>query len=192
MRHPRSNPVEFHPRLWRRRLSQRVTSRWVAHSLTWLQNRLKGSDASTRTDISVLRKISPRPQLVGPVLFQGANLFLLCKKILRDPPRPLPPTATAGLKNCRFPVLGERTGTPRRRVGEVRAVLETVDLSTDQGVVPPQRLVFRLWPVLIAVSLLVLAAVGDIHDSQQQALSQCRLCRSNACASSAGSAASRQ
>ena len=155
----RSNPVEFD----RKTLETTALSEGdvaLAGTFPYMApEQIEGSDASARTDIWSFG-IVLYEMISGTRAFEGANLFLLCNAILRDPPRPLPPIVPAGLKTVVSRCLEKEPERRYRRAGEVRAALETVNLSIDQGVVPPQAAkVFRLWPVLIALFLLVLATV---------------------------------
>ena len=154
-----SNPVEFD----RKTLETAPGEGHVAPGGTFpymAPEQIEGCDASARTDIWSFG-IVLYEMISGTRAFHGANLFLLCNAILRDPPRPLPQTVPAGLKAVVSRCLEKEPERRYRRAGEVRAALEAVGLSTDQGVVPPpaaQR--SRLWLALIALSLIVLAAVG--------------------------------
>ena len=155
----RSNAVEFD----RRTLETASAEGDVALGGTFpymAPEQIAGSEASARTDIWSFG-IVLYEMISGASAFQGANLFLLCNAILRDPPRPLPPTVPAGLKTVVSRCLEKEPERRYRRAGEARAALEAIGTSMDDGVVPrraTQR--FWLWSALIAISLVALATVG--------------------------------
>jgi serine/threonine protein kinase/tetratricopeptide (TPR) repeat protein len=155
----RSNPAEFD----RKTLESAPADGDAAPGGTFsymAPEQIEGSDASACTDIWSFG-IVLYEMITGTRAFQGANLFLLCNAILRDPPRPLPPTVPAGLKTVVSRCLEKEPERRYRRAGEVRAALEAAGPSTDQVVAPPpvaRR--FLLRPALAALSLIVLAAVG--------------------------------
>ncbi|HXJ07478.1 MAG TPA: protein kinase [Candidatus Acidoferrum sp.] len=121
---------------------------------------IEGGDASPRTDIWSFG-IVLYEMIGGTRPFQGASHFLLCNSILRDPPRPLPPTVPAGLKTVVSRCLEKEPERRYRRAGEARAALEAAGLSTDQVVLPSQAAHrFQSRSALIALAFIVLAAVG--------------------------------
>ena len=121
---------------------------------------IEGSDASARTDIWAFGVVLYE-MISGTRPFQGANLFLLCNSILRDPPRPLPATVPVGLKTVVSRCLEKEPERRYRRSGEARAALEAIDPSADQGPVPGRAgRTSWLRPALIALAVIVLAALG--------------------------------
>src|SRR5260370_36943475 len=78
---------------------------------------IEGSDASARTDIWAFGVVLYE-MISGTRPFQGANLFLLCNSILREPPRPLPATVPAGLKTVVSRCLEKEPERRYRRSGE--------------------------------------------------------------------------
>jgi eukaryotic-like serine/threonine-protein kinase len=155
----RSNAVEFD----RRTLETASAEGDVALGGTFpymAPEQIAGSEASARTDIWSFG-IVLYEMISGTSAFQGANLFLLCNAILRDPPQPLPPTVPAGLKTVVSRCLEKEPERRYRRAGEARAALEAIGTSMDDGVVlRPATRRFWLWSALIAISLVALATVG--------------------------------
>ena len=121
---------------------------------------IEGHDASARTDIWSFGVVLYE-MISGTHPFQGASLFHLGNSILRDPPRPLPPDVPAGLKTVVSRCLEKEPERRYRRAGEVRAALEAIALSPAQSVFPSKATQSsRLWPALIVLSLIALAAAG--------------------------------
>ena len=154
-----SNPVEFD----RKTLETATAEDNVALGGTFpymAPEQIEGSDASARTDIWSFGVVLYE-MISGTRAFQGANLFLLCNSILRDQPRPLPAAVPAGLKTVVSRCLEKEPERRYRRAGEARAALEAVGPSTAQGaIMPPAAHRSGLWSALIALSVIVLAAVG--------------------------------
>jgi serine/threonine-protein kinase len=155
----RGNPVEFD----RKTLETAPVGGTAALGGTFpymAPEQIEGSEASARTDIWSLGVVL-HEMLTGIRPFQGTTIFLLCNSILRSAPLPLPPNVPAGLKTVVSRCLEKEPERRYRRAGEARAALEAVDPSTDQDVVPQQAARSSwLWPGLIALLLIVLAAVG--------------------------------
>jgi serine/threonine protein kinase/tetratricopeptide (TPR) repeat protein len=155
----RSNPVEFD----RQTVETASTECEVTLGGTFpymAPEQIEGREASARTDIWSFGVVLYE-MISGTRPFQGGNLFLLSNSILRDPPRPLPPTVPAGLKTVVSKCLEKEPDRRYRRAGEARAALEAIDLSTGQGAASTQTAQsFWLRSALIALSIIMIAAVG--------------------------------
>jgi serine/threonine-protein kinase len=154
----RGNPVEFDRKTMETASAEGGDAHGGGTFPYMAPEQIEGREASARTDIWSFGVVLYE-MISGTHPFQGATLFLLCNSILRDPARPLPPNVPAGLKTVVSRCLEKEPERRYRRAGEVRAALEAIDLSPDQGVVTP-----RAWsrPALIVVSLIALAAVGAL------------------------------
>jgi serine/threonine protein kinase/tetratricopeptide (TPR) repeat protein len=155
----RGNPVEFD----RQTLESATAEGGVTLGGTFpymAPEQIEGREASARTDIWSFG-ILLHEMITGTRPFQGGNLFLLSNSILRDPPRPLPPTVPGGLKTVVSKCLEKEPERRYRRAGEARAALEAIDLSPDQGAAPT-RTAESSWlrSALIAFSVIAIAAVG--------------------------------
>ena len=95
---------------------------------------LRGGRADARSDIWALGVLLH--ELAGGQLpFQGHTGFELTASILREPPRPLPPAAGAGLRGVIQRCLHKEPDHRYQHAGEVRAALEAI--QPHQAVLPP-------------------------------------------------------
>ena len=155
----RSNPAEFDRKTLETASAE--SNLGIGGTFPYMApEQIEGNDASARTDIWSFG-IVLYEMLTGVRPFKGENLFLLCKSILRDSPRPVPSQILPGLTTIISRCLEKEPERRYRRAGEARAALEALTPSMEEGVSLPRRAgLFRLRSILLVLTMMVVAAAG--------------------------------
>ena len=132
----------------------------IAGTISYLAPELlRGEQADTRSDVwacgIVLHEL-----LTGEQPFEGRTPFELTSTVLREPPRPLPPSVPAGLRTIRDNCLAKDPAHRYQTGGEWLAALEAY--TSGKRVKPHVRPVRRLrwlWAAAAAVVTLLATAV---------------------------------
>src|SRR5437899_389159 len=91
---------------------------------------INGDPASPRTDLWSLGVVLYE-MAAGCHAFFGENLYLLCRAILQDSPRTVPPNVPTGLAAVISRCLEKEPARRYQRAGEVRAALEALGSSRE-------------------------------------------------------------
>jgi hypothetical protein len=136
----------------------------IAGTISYLAPELlRGEQADTRSDVwacgIVLHEL-----LTGEQPFEGRTPFELTSTVLREPPRPLPPSVPAGLRTIRDNCLAKDPAHRYQTGGEWLAALEAY--TSGKRVKPHVRPVRRLrwlWAAAAAVVTLLATAVAFVE-----------------------------
>ncbi len=123
---------------------------------------INGDPASPRTDLWSLGVVLYE-MAAGCHAFFGENLYLLCRAILQDSPRTVPPNVPTGLAAVISRCLEKEPARRYQRAGEVRAALEALG-SSRENIIPAVEAAPRAaLPLLFAAGLLLLLAALGLY-----------------------------
>src|SRR6266566_4670071 len=120
---------------------------------------INGDPASPRTDLWSLGVVLYE-MAAGCHAFFGENLYLLCRAILQDSPRTVPPNVPTGLAAVISRCLEKEPARRYQRAGEVREALG----SSRENIIPAVEAAPRAaLPLLFAAGLLLLLAALGLY-----------------------------